>query len=444
MPAVPANRAYRRMFGAQVIALTGTGLATVALGLLAHDLAGADAGAVLGTALAIKMAAYVGVAPLAGALAARLPRTALLVTLDLVRAGIAAALPWVDQVWQVYLLIFLLQAASAAFTPTFQATIPDLLSDERDYTRALTLSRMAYDLESLLSPLLAAAVLVVVGYDHLFVGTSVGFAASALLVVSALLPAAATTRPAGRALDATTRGIRAYLVTPRLRGLLAAHLAVSAAGAMVLVNTVGYVRDLLGRGDTEVALALGAYGLGSLVAALALPAILERHADRAVMLRACVLLAATLVLAAPVTAALGAGRWPALLVLWALIGAGSSLVLTPGGRLLRRSAHPEDRPALFAADFALSHACWLLCYPLAGWLATAADLTTALVVLGAVTAGATALACRVWPCHDPEEIEHEHDLEPGHDHLGDAHPAEGRWRHVHPYRIDELHTRWPA
>lgn len=34
-----------------------------------------------------------------------------------------------------------------------------------------------------------------------------------------------------------------------------------------------------------------------------------------------------------------------------------------------RAAPAEDRPALFAADFALSHACWLLCYSLAGWLA---------------------------------------------------------------------------
>ena len=49
----------------QVIALLGTGMATVALGVLAFDLAGANAGAVLGTALAIKMLAYVGVAPAA-------------------------------------------------------------------------------------------------------------------------------------------------------------------------------------------------------------------------------------------------------------------------------------------------------------------------------------------------------------------------------------------
>lgn len=73
---VLTNRTYRHLFLAQVIALLGTGLATVGLGLLAFDPAGANAGAVLGTALAIKMLAYIGVAPVASALAERLPRRA--------------------------------------------------------------------------------------------------------------------------------------------------------------------------------------------------------------------------------------------------------------------------------------------------------------------------------------------------------------------------------
>ena len=45
MLTVLANRTYRNLLAAQVIALVGTGLATVALGLLAYDIAGADAGA---------------------------------------------------------------------------------------------------------------------------------------------------------------------------------------------------------------------------------------------------------------------------------------------------------------------------------------------------------------------------------------------------------------
>ena len=158
---VLANRTYRHLFLAQVIALLGTGMATVALGLLAFDLAGADAGVVLGTALAIKMLAYIGVAPVASALAERLPRRAVLVGLDLVRAAVALMLPFVSQIWEIYVLIFVLQSASAAFTPTFQATIPDVLPEEKAYTQALSLSRLAYDLESLVSPMLAALLLTV-------------------------------------------------------------------------------------------------------------------------------------------------------------------------------------------------------------------------------------------------------------------------------------------
>jgi hypothetical protein len=63
------KRAYYHLFFAQALALVSTGIATVALALLAYDLAGADAGAVLGTALAIKMAAYLIVAPIAAAFA---------------------------------------------------------------------------------------------------------------------------------------------------------------------------------------------------------------------------------------------------------------------------------------------------------------------------------------------------------------------------------------
>lgn len=57
------NRTCRHLFAAEVIALIGTGLMSVALSLPAYDMAKADAGLVPGTALAIKMIAYVGWPP---------------------------------------------------------------------------------------------------------------------------------------------------------------------------------------------------------------------------------------------------------------------------------------------------------------------------------------------------------------------------------------------
>jgi len=434
MLAVLKNRAYRHLFAAQVIALVGTGLMTVALGLLAYELAGADAGAVLGTALAIKMVAYVGIAPIAQAFSDRLPRRSLLVALDLVRAAVALCLPFVTEVWQIYVLIFVLQAASAGFTPTFQATIPDILSDEAYYTKALSLSRLAYDLESLISPVLAAALLTVISFHNLFAGTVFGFLVSAALVVNVALPASMP-GPRRGIWERTTRGIRLYLATPRLRGLLAISLAVSAAGAMVIVNTVVLVKARFGLGEAEVAWALAAFGGGSMIAAFVLPGLLGRLADRLVMVTGAAVLVTGTAIGALVPS------YAALLPLWVAIGFGYSVAQTPSGRLLRRSAHAEDRPAMFAAQFALSHACWLVCYPLAGRFGAAFGLQSTFILMSLIGLAGVALALRLWPAGDPSDIAHDHHgLSPDHPHMREH---ADRGRHQHPLIIDDLHTEWP-
>lgn len=434
MLAILKNRIYRHLFAAQVIALIGTGLMTVALGLLAYELAGADAGAVLGTALAIKMLAYVGIAPIAQAFADRLPRRSLLVALDLVRAAVALSLPFVTEIWQIYSLIFVLQAASAGFTPTFQATIPDILPDEEEYTKALSLSRLAYDLENLISPMLAAALLTVISFHSLFAGTVVGFLISAALVVSVTLPTT-TPNPQRGIWDRTTRGIRIYLATPRLRGLLAISLAVSAAGAMVIVNTVVIVKARFGLGDTEVAWALAAFGGGSMIAALTLPGLLSKVSDRLVMVAG----AAVLVLGTAIGALIP--TYEILLPLWLVIGFGYSVAQTPSGRLLRLSAHAEDRPAVFAAQFALSHACWLVCYPLAGRFGAAIGLQSTFITMSLIGLAGVVLALRLWPASDSTDIAHQHpDLRRDHPHLREN-AAQGEHRHL--LIMDDLHRSWP-
>ncbi|WP_078628684.1 MFS transporter [Streptomyces sp. NRRL F-2664] len=442
MLSVLRNRAYRHLFTAQVIALVGTGLATVALALLAYDIAGPRAGSVLGTALAIKMVAYVAIAQAIGALAHRIPRRALMVGSDLTRAAVALSLPFVDQVWQVYVLIFALQAASAAFTPTFQAVIPDVLPKERDYTQALSLSRLAYDLESLFSPALAAALLTFMTYNWLFLGTVGGFLASAALVVSAVLPkpAPAPARTGGAYAKATA-GSRLFFRIPRLRALLCLNLAVAAASALVTVNTVIYVRDHLSRSTGDVAFALGAYGAGSMLVALLLPRILDRLADRTVMLTGALLLPVVFAAVGLITAASGGDwRWPALLGTWAAFGAACSMVLTPTGRLIRRSAPPEERTPAFAAQFSLSHAAWLITYPLAGWVGASAGLLSAAVALGAIGLTAAVTAVRLWPAWDTDDSLRVHTgLAAGHRHLEGAVKVPGGWRHSHVPACDQLH-----
>lgn len=457
MLSILANPTYRHLFAAQVLSLVGTGLTTVALGLLAWDLAGGDAGRVLGTALALKMVAYVAIAPIAGALAGRVPRRRFLVTLDLVRAAMVLLLPFVTEVWQIYVLVLAFQACSAAFTPTFQATIPDVLPQEADYTKALSLSRLAYDLESLVSPMLAGALLTLMSFHWLFALNAIGFLASAALVVTVALPMIrrAEERPFRQRV---TRGSWIYLATPRLRGLLALSFAVASAGAMVIVNTVVLVKEAFGGSDREVALAFAAYGLGSMAVALTLPRLIApageataRIAPRTAMLTGAALLPVGLVLASL------SAPFAGVLALWALMGLGASLVQTPAGLLLRRSSHPEDRPALYAAQFALSHACWLVTYPAAGWFGASLGLGPTFLVMAAGAAAGGFAALALWPREDSDVIEHEH-LPLDHTHGGEdpLHHAPGAAdrneghhrhrpiRHAHAFVIDDHHPVWPV
>ncbi|WP_026552385.1 MFS transporter [Arthrobacter sp. H20] len=390
--AVPA---YRKLFVAQIVALLGTGLLTVALGLLAFELAEGQAGAVLGTALTIKMLAYVFVAPLMAALVERLPKKAVLVGADLVRTGIALMLPMVDQTWQIYVLVFVLQSASATFTPAFQSLIPVVLPEERHYTRALSLSRLAYDLESLVSPALAAALLAVASFHELFLGTVAGFLFSAALVVTTRLPATPATRQEGTLWHRTTLGARIFARTPELKGLMALNLTVAAATALVLVNTVVYARDLFGGVNADVAIALACYGAGSMLVALTAPWILDRVPDLAFMWAGAALvsfgLAGTFALLA------GPGTWPILLGLWVVLGAATSMINTPSARLLRRAASDSTRSFIFTAQFSLSHACFIITYPIAGWVGATAGQPTAAAVLAAVAMIGTVAATKFWP-----------------------------------------------
>ena len=435
MISVLSHPVFRRLFAAQCLALVGAGLLTVALGLLAWDLAGEAAGAVLGLVFTVKMVAYVGLSPVLAALAARLPRRQVLVAADLVRAGVALCLPFVGAIWQIYVLIFVLQTASAAFTPAFQAVIPDVLPDEDDYTQALSLSRLAYDLESLLSPALGGGAAT---GDQLF-GAVRGHG-SGLCRLGAAGAGHAPAAPGGRARAALCRA-----VDPRAAHLPGHATAAGALGAEFCRRRGGGLcaGQYGGAGARGVCRGRGrgGHGAGGLRGRVH-----GRRPGPAAPLAP---------LAGPAgdagggdgpgrpgrgTAALTSPGWTGLLILWALFGAGYSGILTPAGRLLRRSAHAEDRPAVFTAQFALSHAGWLITYPLMGWAGLALGLWPALGLAAALAAGAVLAALRLWPREDAV-LRHSHpDLPADHPHLAGA---RGR-AHAHVFVIDDEHRVWPS
>ncbi len=386
---------FRRLYAAQMIGLIGFGLSTVALGLLAFELGGDNAGQILGVALGLKMVTYVLVAPLVASLAANVSRKKLLVGLDLVRAVAVVSIAFVDQVWQVYVLIVVLSAGAAGFTPALQAVVPDIFEDVDEYTEALSLTRLSYELEGLLSPVFAALLLGVIGFDALFALNAGAFLISALLISTTAVPR--LTRDldlSAHTFRQLTRGVRHYLRVPRLRGLFAIYFAAAAASAMVIINTVVFVKGKFGLADNEVAWALGAVGAGSIIVALLMPRLLARVRDYTVMLFGGLVLSVMLALVS------GVGSLAVLIPCWFVIGTGLSLVQTPAGRLIQRSAGSDDRPALYAAQFSLSHFCWLITYPLAGFIGAGIGLSSTALILAGIAVLGTAVATAIWRSGD--------------------------------------------
>ncbi|MEM6932867.1 MAG: MFS transporter, partial [Pseudomonadota bacterium] len=152
----------------------------------------------------------------------------------------------------------------------------------------------------------------------------------------------------------------------------------------------------------------------------------------------------------------------AMAILWFLLGFGYSATLLPAGRLLRRSSSDGNLTSYFAAQFALSHACFLITYPLAGWLSVGFGLAAAFAVLGTVVLCSTLTACLIWPTDDPSELDHSHpEFDHTHVHIHDEHHQHGHegWegpephahphshkplRHRHAFVIDEHHPDWPS
>ena len=263
------------------------------------------------------MVAYVFFAPIIGGIVHRISRKVFLISMDVLRAIIVLLMPFVSEIWHIYVLIFLLNLFSAGFKPVFQAVIPDILNNDEQYGKALAYSRVAYDLENILSPTLAGIGLLFFTYTGLFVFNSVAFVISALIIIITLLPKPKPVERSGNFIDEISYGVISYFKTPRLRSLLVLYIGIAVGSSMVIVNTVIYVKDYLMLPDTTLALFFACSGLGSMLMAFTYPVIAKKLDDKAVIQIGIVTLAISLFLMSYEP------TFSFALINWFLIGTGS-------------------------------------------------------------------------------------------------------------------------
>ncbi len=359
-PSLWKHRIFQQLFWAHALSLIGSGLTSLALGLLAHELVGASASTVLGFTLMIRIIVIVLCSPWAGKLADRFGARQVMVFSDILRVAVMVGFFFADSVWQIYALAVVLNFGSAIFTPIYRAVIPGVVSEEQ-YPKALAVGSIAYDTANILGPSLAALVISLVGFRGNFIVDGLTFLGSAALLIGLPRLASEVAGQAKKAPTSVRHGLTAMIRrAPLLQSVLLA-LQTSIGGAFVIVATVDFVKNDLRLSDSAYAWVMAAFGIGSVAGAMIYARCPVRVRNGLVNASAPIMLAGLLTVAI----------WPhyaALCLAWWFIGAGYSILGIRGSELLATNSSGEERAHIYAAHFALSHAGWGLTYPLAGWL----------------------------------------------------------------------------
>jgi NRE family putative nickel resistance protein-like MFS transporter len=357
------NGRFARLYAAQTVSQIGDAFTWVALALLAFELARENAAVVLGMALTLRVTAFVLLSPLAGVLADRLERRTILMGTHFGRAFVIGLMPLVTEVWQLYGLMFALNALTAFFTPTNQATVP-LVVGRDDAGNAFALSSATTELLGIVGPGLAGVLAALVGGRTLFVFDAASFALAGLLILT--LPSLKAAQGAGVQVS-TWRDIRDGTARlwrdPPVRFALLMELVASIAGALILVVTVVRVQGGLNLGEAEYGWVMALYGLGATLASFVVGAAGQR-VPRTTFILIGALLTSLAVLPGDVVSL------APLMALWLVAGVGQNWVNLPTETLLAERTEEQAQGRVYGAHFAWSHLWWAFAYPLTGLLST--------------------------------------------------------------------------
>jgi NRE family putative nickel resistance protein-like MFS transporter len=355
---------FRKLYLSQTISLLGDAFTWVGIALLAYQFGGDHSAAILSIALTLRVTAFIVFGPYAGALADRIDRKKIMYITHFSRMAIVGCLPFVNAVWQIYVLMFFLNIFNAFFTPAYKAAIPQSIGSKELYSSGIALSNATNQLLGVLGPGLAGGIAAWLGAREIFFVDAASFIIAAVIILS--LPSLIVMRKVddnvaqSRIWKEITKGTRLLFHNKAVRFALLIELVSAIAGAQILVNTVGYVKGQLHLTDKHYGYVMAAFGIGAAIAAFA-----SGNFDKSKNRVASLYIGAVLV-----CLSIAFGDYISfipLLVLWLLAGFGQTLAEMPSQILIAEKIDKEEHGKVYGAHFAWSHLWWAIGYPIAGF-----------------------------------------------------------------------------
>jgi MFS transporter, NRE family, putaive nickel resistance protein len=361
------NKTFAKLYLAQTISLLGDAFSWVGLALLAYQLEKEHSATILATALTLRVIAFIIFSPFAGVLADKIARKKILYITHFIRMAIICCLPFVNAEWQIYALVFLLNVFNAFFTPTYRAVIPQII-DGKYYREAIGLSTATFQLLGVLGPALAGIVAVWLGARQIFFLDGISFVIAGILILS--IPkgdlqkgVSEEAKQASSTWNDVIKGIRLLFSNKILRFALSIEFVSAIAGAMILVNTIGHIKNNLLLNDNYYGWVMAIFGIGAAVSAFILGS-LDKSKTRSLSL-----ISGAIVLGVSISFA-NYVPYAVLMGLWLLAGLGQSLAEMPSETLIAENIASENQGKVYGSHFAFSHLWWAIAYPVAGFLGT--------------------------------------------------------------------------
>jgi MFS family permease len=252
----------------------GTYLAVIALIVSIKDLT--ESGVWVAALLIADFLPIVLIGLLLGPLVDRLSRRRLMVGSDLVRFGVFAVLPFVDQPGTIVGLAAIAGVATGFFMPAATAGLPNLVPDD-ELANANSLVQTMENLAWMIGPILGGLMLAAWGSSLPYAVNAVTFLVSAVLIARIPGRMLSSEEPLTRGhWRDVADGLRLVVTARPLRTVLIVwNVALVGAGA-VNVAEVFFAQDTLDAGDLGFGAIIAASGVGLVLGSLLAPAALGR------------------------------------------------------------------------------------------------------------------------------------------------------------------------
>jgi len=361
------NKTFAKLYLAQTISLLGDAFSWVGLALLAYQLDKEHSATILATALTLRVIAFIVFSPFAGVVADKIARKKILYVTHFIRMAIICCLPFIYAEWQIYVLVFLLNVFNAFFTPTYRAIIPQII-EGKYFREAIGLSTATFQLLGVLGPALAGIVAVWLGARQIFFLDGISFIVAGILILS--IPKSELqkgvsneAKQSGNTWSDVIKGIRLLFGNKILRFALSIEFVSAIAGAMILVNTIGHIKNNLLLDDNYYGWAMAIFGIGAAVSAFILGSLDKSKARTLSLISGAIVLGVSISFTNYVPYAV-------LMGLWLMAGLGQSLAEMPSETLIAENIASENQGKVYGSHFAFSHLWWAIAYPVAGFLGT--------------------------------------------------------------------------